>query len=92
MATKSGRKRVENLFSPFANEQEFLAFTKSHLSQDFPNPERIGCPDDADLQRMGKHPIAKRDDDISKHLTRCLPCFNRYMEILGQVKRLMREK
>lgn len=69
------------------NEEEFLGFAKSYLSEAFPNPQRINCPRDADLQIMGEHPIPERDDEISKHLTGCSPCFNRYMEILADVKR-----
>ena len=71
---------------PF-NEEEFLGFAKSYLSAAFPNPQRIHCPPEADLQRMAEHPVPKRDDEVSKHLTCCSPCFNRYMEILAELKR-----
>lgn len=69
------------------NEEEFLGFAKSYLSEAFPNPHRIDCPPDPDLQHMAEHPVAERDDEISKHLTCCSPCFNRYMEILAELKR-----
>lgn len=69
------------------HEEKFFGFAKSYLSEAFPNPQRIDCPRDADLQRMGEHPVPERDDEISKHLTCCSPCFNRYMELLGQLKR-----
>jgi hypothetical protein len=36
---------------------------------------------------MAEHPVAERDDEVSKHLTGCSPCFNRYMEILADLKR-----
>ena len=52
----------------------------------FPNANRIDCPPDSDLQRMAEHPVPERDDRSSKHLTRCSPCFNRYMEILAELK------
>jgi len=32
---------------------------------------------------MAEHPIAERDDEISKHLTGCSPFFNRYMDTLA---------
>jgi hypothetical protein len=38
------------------SEAEFFGFAKSYLSVTFPNPQRIGCPPDADLQRMAEHP------------------------------------
>jgi len=68
------------------NEEQFFGFAKSYLSEAFPNPSRIDCPPDSDLQRMAEHPISERDDQSSKHLTRCSPCFNRYMEILAELK------
>jgi len=48
---------------------------------------RIGCPLDSDLQRMAEHPVEARDAEVSQHLTCCSPCFNRYMEILANLKR-----
>ncbi|MFB3814994.1 MAG: hypothetical protein ACE14L_12875 [Terriglobales bacterium] len=69
------------------NEDEFFSFAKSYLSEAFPNPHRIDCPADSDLQRMAEHPIETRDSETSEHLTCCSPCFNRYMEILAELKR-----
>jgi len=43
MGPKSARERVENVFCPFANENEFLVFAKPHLSREVPNPERIAA-------------------------------------------------
>ena len=69
------------------NEAEFFGFAKAYLSEGFPNPQRIGCPPDSDLQRIAEHPVEARDAEVSEHLTGCSPCFNRYMEILGGLKR-----
>ena len=68
------------------DDPEFLGFAKSYLSEAFPNPQRIGCPPDSDLQRMAERPVEARDAEISEHLTCCSPCFNRYMEILTNVR------
>jgi hypothetical protein len=71
------------------SEQEFLDFAHSYLSEAFPNPQRVRCPRDWDLIRMSEHP---RDVDTSvhEHIAYCSPCFNRYMDILGELKRRMR--
>jgi hypothetical protein len=69
------------------NEEEFFGFAKSYLSEAFPNPNRSDCPPDSDLQCMAEHPVPERDDQTSKHLACCSPCFNRYMEILAELKR-----
>lgn len=69
------------------SEDEFFGFAKSYLSEAFPNPQRLGCPADSDLTRMAEHPVEERDAAVSTHLTRCSPCFDRYMEILAELKR-----
>jgi hypothetical protein len=68
------------------DDAEFLGFARSYLSEAFPNPQRIGCPPDSDLQRMAEHPVETRDAHVSEHLTCCSPCFNRYMEILADLR------
>ena len=68
------------------NEEEFRGFAKSYLSEAFPNPQRIGCPADSELKSLAEHPKGA-DPLISPHLTHCSPCFNRYMELLGELKR-----
>ena len=68
------------------DDPEFLGFAKSYLSEAFPNPQRIGCPPDSDLQQMAERPVEARDAAISEHLTCCSPCFNRYLEMLAEMK------
>jgi hypothetical protein len=68
------------------NDAGFFGFAKSYLSEAFPNPQRIGCPQDCDLHRMAEHPVETRDEALSEHLTCCSPCFNRYMGILAGLK------
>jgi len=80
--TEKDRREFHDEFS----EAEFFGFAKSYLSEAFPNPQRVGCPPDCDLQRMAAHPVEARDA-VSQHLTCCSPCFNRYMEILSDLKR-----
>jgi hypothetical protein len=72
------------------SDDEVLHFAKSYLSEAFPNPHRIGCPTDWELIRMSEHPKEELHAAISDHITFCSPCFNRYMEILGELKRRMR--
>ena len=81
--TKKERPDLNDEFS----EAEFFGFAKSYLSETFPNPLRIGCPRDSDLQGMAEHPVEARDAEVSQHLSCCSPCFNRYMEILANLKR-----
>ena len=67
-------------------EEEFLGFAKSYLSEAFPNPRRIGCPPDSDLKRLAERP-KETEPSVSDHLTHCSPCFNRYGELLAELKK-----
>jgi hypothetical protein len=69
------------------NDDQFLGFAKSYLSESFPNPQRIGCPEDSDLQRMAERPVEARDSVSSEHLTCCSPCFRLFMDILAGQRR-----
>ena len=80
--TGKDRPELDGDFS----EAELFGFAKPYLSEAFPNPLRIGCPSNSDLQRMAEHPINARDAAICEHLTCCSPCFKRYMEILAELK------
>ena len=46
------------------------------LSREFPNPERIGCPDSSILRGIASHklPLARAADWFD-HLSACSPCF-----------------
>ena len=81
--TRKERPESNDEFS----EAEFFGFAKSYLSEAFPNPQRVGCPRDSELQRMAEQPVEARDAAASEHLTCCSPCFNRYIEILADLKR-----
>jgi hypothetical protein len=35
---------------------------------------------------MAEHPNEAKHASVSQHLTCCSPCFNRYMEVLAELK------
>jgi hypothetical protein len=39
-----------------SGEQIFLRLARKHLSEHFPNPERLGCPAEEKLRLLGAHP------------------------------------
>lgn len=67
------------------NEQQLLRFARRHLSEAFPNPARIGCPSDPQLKSMAVQP-QHADGAVGEHLTFCSPCFNRYLDLLVEVR------
>lgn len=79
MGTGTKTRRVIDL------EQDLLGFTRSYLSEAFPNPERQGCPPDNTLRALALEPT-QSDESISAHLTCCSPCFNAYMAHIGHAR------
>jgi hypothetical protein len=57
-------------------EKRLLDLLAQGLSQDFPNPERIGCPDPAVLRAIALHklPLTEARQWLD-HLSTCSPCF-----------------
>ena len=66
-------------------EERLLTFARRHLSEAFPNPQRVGCPDDNAIRSMAVRPRLA-DPAIGEHLAFCSPCFNRYMDLLAQLR------
>jgi hypothetical protein len=79
MATGTKKRQV------FEGEQDLLDFTRSYLSEDFPNPERKGCPPDDALRVLASAPIQSAKS-VSDHLTCCSPCFNAYMAHIAHAR------
>src|SRR5260370_11020497 len=55
------------------------------LSQDFPNPQRVGCPDSAILKGIALHkvPLAEADRWLD-HFSSCSPCFQEFTQFRKQ--------
>lgn len=51
------------------------------LSREFPNPERVGCPDSSILRAIASHklPLAQAEPWFA-HLSSCSPCFQDFTE------------
>lgn len=79
MATGTKTRRV------FEREQDLLDFTRSYLSEDFPNPERRGCPSDDALRVLASGAILS-GESISNHVTSCSPCFNAYIAHIADAR------
>ena len=71
--------------SAFEDERKLLDFARSHLSEAFPNPKRVGCPSDDALRLLAIRPM-QSDASTGEHLTCCSPCFTAYMAHLARAK------
>ena len=71
------------MIDPF--EKRLLRVLKRHLSRDFPNPKRIGCPPKQELELLAAEP-AKVGNWVVEHLLSCSPCYLIYSGILRKQK------
>lgn len=66
-------------------QQDLFDFARAYLSEDFPNPERAGCPQDPSLRSFAQNP-SDGDPSIADHITCCSPCFNAYTAHLERAR------
>ena len=62
-------------------EKRILDALGRALLRDFPNPERIGCPDATLLKGIASHkvPLAQADPWLD-HITSCSPCYGDFCQ------------
>src|ERR1700726_2330825 len=53
--------------------------------REFPNPERIGCPDPRTLGGMSRRIIQMTQDQLH-HVTHCSPCFQTFLAIRQEMR------
>ena len=72
------RKPTEPKFGR-RNETELLRVATEALPSDFPNPERLNCPEASTLQAIaGRRLSLPEVDDVVDHIATCSPCFTAY--------------
>jgi hypothetical protein len=74
------RRRGKDL----ANE-EIRDMARKHFAEDFPNPERRGCPPTSDIKLLAYKPL-KGKDSVLDHVGFCSPCYRNFAYFL-QVRR-----
>ncbi len=67
------------------SDQRLLARLEQSVSLDFPNPERVGCPDSSVLRDLAlrKLRLAEVEPWLS-HLSACSPCFQEFSYLRKQ--------
>jgi hypothetical protein len=85
-ATSTVGRRVLKEQQEFnGEEKQILDLLDRGLSQDFPNPQRVGCPDSAILKGIALHkvPLAEADRWLD-HFSSCSPCFQEFTQFRKQ--------
>lgn len=79
------RRKAKKHTRESASETGVLKFLDSHLSKDFPNPKRRGCPSNEVLELLAFDPQQVRQS-VVRHLFRCSPCYRRYSVLLEEIR------
>jgi hypothetical protein len=63
------------------DEIDLVTAAREALPSDFPNPERINCPEASTLEAIAARRLSDPDiDDLIDHIATCSPCFTAYSE------------
>ncbi len=74
-------------------EKRLLDLLAQGLSQEFPNPERIGCPDPAVLRGIAFRELRLAEvERWLQHLSTCSPCFKQFRGFQEEAKRQRRRR
>jgi hypothetical protein len=73
------------------SEEKLLALGRKHFSEDFPNPERRGCPPKDQLRLLARNP-RKAQESVLSHIASCSPCYRDYSRFLEARKAKLRSK
>src|SRR3954469_14609896 len=78
-------------FSQAELEQLRRVFQEAALN-DFPNPDRIGCPTDKSVLKAMAARTLPLTDPVWRHAARCSPCFREIKDLEADSKRSRRWK
>jgi hypothetical protein len=73
------------------SEEKLLALGHKHFSQDFPNPERRGCPPKDQLRLLADNPRKAKESALN-HISSCSPCYRIFSRFLQARKSKLRSK
>jgi len=73
------------------SEEKLLALGRKHFSEDFPNPERRGCPPRDQLRFLADGPHKAKESALN-HISSCSPCYRDYSRFLQARKAKLRSK
>ena len=68
------------------SEKELLDAFERIIHQDFPNPQRIGCPGHEALVKLAEGSGHRQQTRLLTHIRQCAPCFDELKELRGKTK------
>ena len=67
------------------SEKELLEAFERVIHEDFPNPQRIGCPRGDALLRLAEESGHVQQTLLLAHIRQCAPCFDELKELRRKV-------
>ena len=62
------------------------AAVRRTILENFPNPDRLGCPGDGKVREVASRRTTIEDDDW-QHITHCSPCYAEFLEVKEEIRR-----
>ena len=72
--------------TPEQKYNRIAAAVRQTILNEFPNPNRVGCPGDAKLRDVAARRTIVEDDDW-QHITHCSPCYAEYLAVKEESRR-----
>jgi hypothetical protein len=69
------------------SEKELLEAFERIIHEDFPNPQRIGCPGDEALLKLAEGAGQVHQARLLAHIRQCAPCFDKLKELRSKTRR-----
>ena len=63
------------------SEKELLEAFERIIHEDFPNPQRIGCPGREALLKLAEASGQSQQTRLVTHIRQCAPCFDELKEL-----------
>jgi hypothetical protein len=87
----SARRKAKKGRRASPSDKTLLTFLDRHLSRDFPNPDRKGCPS-KELLELLAFDATRVQASVVRHLLRCSPCYRCYARLLDAVNQTAHRK
>jgi hypothetical protein len=72
--------------TPEQKYDRIAAAVHQSILNNFPNPNRVGCPGDVRLREVAERKAVTEDDDW-QHITHCSPCYAEFLAAKEQIRR-----
>jgi hypothetical protein len=73
------------------SDEEILEMMRKHFAEDFPNPERRGCPPKNEIKLLADKPLEGKDWVLG-HIRFCSPCYRDFAHFLHAGRKKFRVK